>query len=106
MNTKKIFSILFFLIITIISITYYLKHREDFYLITTISLEAVIVLMCIAFFISLCYGLNLKIMLEHYNLRLKFLECYELSRAGSFANLLLPIGEGDSAKVIYLKKFP
>jgi len=105
MNTKKIFSTLFFLGITIISIIYYLKHREDFYLIMTISLEAVIVLSCIAIMITLCYGLQLKILLGHYNLRVKFLECFELSRAGSFANLWLPIGGGASIKAMYLKKF-
>ena len=101
---KKLFSVLFLAVIAAAGIIYYFTHREDFYLITSVSMGALVAISALFIVISLCFGLQLKIIMNHYNLDIGFLECYGLSRTSSFINLLLPFGGGMSFKAIYLKK--
>ena len=101
---KKLLSVIFLVGIAAAGIIYYFKHRGDFYLITSVSTSAIVVISSLFIVISLCFGLQLKILMNHYNLDIGFLECYGLSRTSSFINLLLPFGGGASYKAIYLKK--
>ena len=101
---KKLFSVLFLAGIAAAGIIYYFKNREDFYLITSVSMSALVAISSLCIVISLCFGLQLKILMNHYNLDIGFLKCYSLSRTSSFINLLLPFGGGTSFKAIYLKK--
>jgi uncharacterized membrane protein YbhN (UPF0104 family) len=101
---KKLFSAVFLIGIAAAGFIYYFKHREDFYLITSVSMSALVVISSLFIVISLCFGLQLKILMNHYNLDIGFLECYGLSRTSSFINLLLPFGGGASFKAVYLKK--
>lgn len=101
---KKMLSVLFLVCIVAAGIIYYVTHKEDFYLITSVSTSALVVLSALFIVISLCLGLQLKIIMNHYHLDIGFLECYGLSRTSSFINLLLPFGGGMSFKAIYLKK--
>lgn len=101
---RKIFSTLFLLVITSAGIVYYLNHREDFHLITTVSLSVLAALSCLAIVISLGYGLQLKILMDHYGMKIGFFRCYGISRASSFFNLFLPAAAGASFKAVYLKK--
>lgn len=101
---KKLLSVVFLVCIAAAGIIYYFKHREDFYLITSVSMSALVVISSLFIVISLCFGLQLKILMNHYNLDIGFLECYGLSRTSSLINLLLPFGGGASFKAIYLKK--
>jgi uncharacterized protein (TIRG00374 family) len=102
--SKKIFSTLFLLGIAAAGIIYYFNHRAEFYLITTVSVSALAALSCIVIIISLCNGLQLKILMNHYGMEIGFSQCYGISRASSFINLFLPIGTGASFKAVYLKK--
>ncbi len=102
--SKKIFSTLFLLGITAVGIIYYFNHREEFYLITNVSVSALAALSCIFILISLCYGLQLKILMDHYGMEIGFFQCYGISRASSLLNLFLPVGAGASFKAVYLKK--
>jgi len=101
---KKLLSVVFLVGIAAAGFIYYFKHREDFYLITSVSMSALVVISSLFIVISLCFGLQLKILMNHYNLDIGFLECYGLSRTSSFINLLLPFGGGASFKAVYLKK--
>ena len=84
---------------------YLLRHREEFHLITRVSTGAVFVLSVFTVIASLCYAVQLKIVLDHYGLRLTLLDCFGISRATSFADLWLPFGGASSLKAVYLKKF-
>jgi uncharacterized membrane protein YbhN (UPF0104 family) len=101
---KKLLSFLFFVGIVAAGIIYYFRHKEDFYLITSVSMSALIVISSLFIVISLSFGLQLKILMNHYNLDIGFFECYGLVRTSSFINLLLPFGGGASFKAIYLKR--
>jgi uncharacterized membrane protein YbhN (UPF0104 family) len=101
---KKLLSVLFFAVIAAASTIYYFMHREDFYLITSVSMGALIAISAPFIVISLCFGLQLKIIMNHYKRDIGFLECYGLTRTSSFINLLLPFGGSMSFKAVYLKK--
>ncbi|RPI37579.1 MAG: UPF0104 family protein [Nitrospiraceae bacterium] len=101
---KKLLSVLFFAVIAAAGAIYYFTHRENFYLITSVSISALIAISALFIVTSLCFGLQLKIIMNHYNLDIRFLECYGLSRTSSFINLLMPFGGAMSFKAIYLKK--
>ena len=92
--TKKIISGFIFLLIIAAGIFYYYEHQQDFHIITTISVSALVALSFLFIVNSLCYGLQLKILMNHYKLNIGFLQCYGISRVGSFMNLFLPIGGG------------
>lgn len=101
---KKLFSVVFLVGIAAAGFIYYFKHRDDFYLITSVSVSALVAISSIFIVISLCFGLQLKILMNHYKLDIGFPECYGLSRTSSLINLLLPFGGGASFKAVYLKK--
>ncbi len=105
MRIRKVISIFFLVFICITAVYYYLKHRDDFYLITTLSVGSVLVVASLIIIHQLIYGLQLKILTDHYNLDLNFLQCFGLSRMATFINLWTPVGGGASFKAIYLKKF-
>jgi uncharacterized membrane protein YbhN (UPF0104 family) len=77
---------------------YLLRHREEFHLISRVSTGAVFVLSVFTVIASLCYAVQLKIVLDHYGLRLTLLDCFGISRATSFADLWLPFGGASSLK--------
>lgn len=85
-------------------ITYYFNHREDFFLLTSVSISAIALMSCIFVIITLLYGLQLKILMDHYRLNISFLECFGISRVSSFINLFFPFAVGTSFKAVYLKK--
>jgi len=101
---RKAISVVLFLAIIAIGTVYFLKHREDFQLITTISPYAVILLTAIQFSSSIFYGFQFKTLTDHYKLKLNFSQWYGLIRASAFSDLWLPTGGGTSLKAIYLKR--
>lgn len=101
---RKIISYLVLLAIAGMAAFYYAGHREDFHIIATVSVGAIAVLSVLQLFSGILYGLQLKIMTDHYRLNLNFFQWYGLMRATSFANLWLPSGAGTSVKALYLKK--
>jgi uncharacterized protein (TIRG00374 family) len=105
MRIKKIISVLFFVLIGIIAIHYYIKYKERFYLITTVSMSYVLVISFLIIIMIFSYGLQLRILLNHYKLNLDYLQCLSLSRASALFNLVLPFLGGASFKAIYLKKY-
>ncbi|HEA70266.1 MAG TPA: flippase-like domain-containing protein [Desulfobacterales bacterium] len=104
MKIKKIFSALFLLAIAVIAVNFYIKNIEDFYLISTISPDAVFIISVLIVIMILFYALQLKVLMDHYKLGLDFTECLGLSRMTSLVNSFLPLGGGVSFKAIYLKK--
>ncbi|MCK4821260.1 flippase-like domain-containing protein [bacterium] len=101
---KRLVSVAFLVGMGAAGIIYYLRHKEDFYLITSVSINDLFVISLIHIIISICFGLQLKILMDYYKLDIGFFECYGLVRTSSFINLLLPFGGGASFKAIYLKK--
>jgi uncharacterized membrane protein YbhN (UPF0104 family) len=84
---------------------YVLRHREEFHLISRVSIGALSVLSVFTVFSSFCYAVQLKIVTDHYGLKLALLDCFGISRATTFADLWLPFGGASSLKAVYLKKF-
>lgn len=101
---RKIFSSLLFLLILALGIHYFESHKGFFSLITTLSAHYVLMLSLLTILLSLSYGLQVKILTDHFQLNLTFFRCFGLSRATSFVNLWLPAGGGASFKAVYLKK--
>lgn len=101
---RQLFSAALLLAIAAAGTVYYFRHQEEFHLITTVSKGALVGLSALFILISVCYALQLKILMHHYRLDIDFLRCYGLSRASSFLNLFLPFGGGASFKAIYLKR--
>jgi uncharacterized membrane protein YbhN (UPF0104 family) len=104
MHIKKLFPVLILVLIGIIGIQYYIKYKERFYLITTVSMSSVLVISLLMIILYLSYGLQLRILLNHYRLNLHYLQCLGLSRATNLFNSLLPF-LGASFKAIYLNKY-
>jgi uncharacterized membrane protein YbhN (UPF0104 family) len=90
--------------IAAMAVLYFMGHREEFHVIGTVSVGAVVLLSILQLFSGIFYGLQLKVLTDHYKLNLNFFQWYGLIRATSFANLWLPSGAGTSVKALYLKK--
>ncbi len=101
---KKLFSVVFLVGIAAAGIIYYFRHREDFFLLTSVSVSAIVALSFIFVLITLLYGLQLKVLMDHYRLDISFLHCFGISRASSFINFFFPFAVGASFKAVYLKK--
>lgn len=101
---RKILSILLFIVTVGIGILYYKGHKEDFHLIDNVSVGAIILLSVLQIGSTLCNGLQLKVLTDHYKLNLNFLQCYGILRATRFANLWLPTVGGATVKALYLKR--
>jgi uncharacterized membrane protein YbhN (UPF0104 family) len=84
---------------------YVLRHREEFHLISRVSIEALSFLSVLIVLASFCYAVQLKILTDHYGLGLTLMDCFGISRATTFADLWLPFGGASSLKAVYLKKF-
>ncbi|MEW6600308.1 MAG: lysylphosphatidylglycerol synthase transmembrane domain-containing protein [Nitrospirota bacterium] len=102
--TRKIISIVLLVAITALGISFFLKNREDFQLITSVSIYVVLLLAGIQFLSTIGYGLQFKILTDHYKLKLNFPQWYGLIRTSAFSDLWLPTGGGTSLKAIYLKR--
>lgn len=101
---RKIISVVLFIVVIIAGTFYFLKHREDFQLITTVSIYAVFLVAAVQFSSTIGYGFQFKILTDHYKLKLSFPQWYGLIRTSAFSDLWLPAGGGTSLKAIYLKK--
>ena len=104
MGIRRILSYVLLAMITAMAVLYFMGHREEFHIIGTVSVGAVALLSVLQLFSGIFYGLQLKILTDHYKLNLNFFQWYGLIRATSFANLWLPFAAGASVKAIYLKK--
>jgi len=87
-----------------VAILYYLRHREDFHLITAISIWAIVSLVFINCLLALCRGYELKSLMGHYHLKLRFRQWFGIPLMSTCANLLIPVVGGTSFKAVYLKK--
>ena len=105
MGKRKMLSIILFAIIVGFGTFYYTRHVEDFHLITTITADAVVVLLILNLSLIFCHGFQVKILTDHYKLNLNFSQWFGLSRMTNFTNLLLPFAGGAFLKAFYLKKF-
>lgn len=105
MCIRRIFSVVLLTVIVSLGILYYVQRREDFRLIAGVSVKSLVVLSVLQIGSTTFYGLQLKILTDHFKLKLKFSQCYWLIRATAFANLWLPSGGGASVKALYLKRF-
>jgi len=92
------------IVVLALIIYYYTKHREDFQLITTVSVGPILIISLLKLVRMYCRSLELKILTDHYNLNLSFSQWFGLSRVTAFSNLFLPSGGGASLKAVYLKK--
>jgi uncharacterized membrane protein YbhN (UPF0104 family) len=105
MSIKKIVSVILVVAIIGAAAFYFLRHKGEFHLISNVSIGAISVLSVFAVILSLCYGVQLKILTDHYRLNLSLLDCFGISRAATFADMWLPFGGTSSLKAVYLKKF-
>ena len=103
-SIRNIISILFLIIMAGIAVFYYIRHKDDFHLISTVTVEAIVIVSVLVTINFLCYGFQLKILTDHYGLRLTFTQWFGLSRLSGFTYLFLPFPSGASLKALYLKK--
>jgi uncharacterized membrane protein YbhN (UPF0104 family) len=84
---------------------YYTSHKEEFQLLRSISAQPIIILTSLELLMILGLGLQMKILTNHYNLGLSFMQCFGLARMTSLANLMFGFAAGASVKAVYLKRF-
>jgi uncharacterized membrane protein YbhN (UPF0104 family) len=101
---RRILSYVLLVMIAAMAVLYFMGHREEFHIIGAVSGGAVVLLSVLQLFSGIFYGLQQKILTDHYKLNLNFFQWYGLIRATSFANLWLPFAAGTSVKALYLKK--
>ena len=89
----------------IFSGVYYMTHRDEFQLLRSISAQPIIILTVLEVLMILSLGLQMKILTDHYNLGLTFVQCFGLARLTSIANLMFGFAAGASVKAVYLKRF-
>lgn len=104
-HLRKILSVLLLIIVMGLAALYFVQHREDFQLITTISVWPILLLSLLKLLEMYCRGRELKILTDHYHLNLNFSQWFGLTRIMAFTNLFLPSFSGTSVKAVYLKKF-
>ncbi|UCE19894.1 MAG: flippase-like domain-containing protein [Gemmatimonadota bacterium] len=103
-TARKIVSVFLLIAMAGAAVLYYTRHKDDFRLISAISVDTLLVLLCLVLFNFLCYGLQLKVLTDHYGLNLTFAQWFGLSRLSGFTYLFLPFPSGASLKALYLKK--
>ncbi len=101
---KKWLSIVIFTIVIGLGALYYVKHREDFHLITSVSIYAVIAVSLLKIGQIIIHGLQVKILTDHFELGLKFSQWVGISRMHNFTSLFLPSAGATSLKAFYLKQ--
>jgi uncharacterized membrane protein YbhN (UPF0104 family) len=102
---RKTAAIIIFMVVLGAVGVYVFRHMKEFHLISRVSVGAITLLSLLTVISTLCYAIQLKIVLDHYRLRLTLLDCFGISRATTFADLWLPFGGASSLKAVYLKKF-
>ena len=105
MRKKRLLSFLLLAGLIILSGFYYMTHREEFQLLSSFSAPAISILVLLEILMILCLGLQMKILTNHYNLGLSFMQCFGLARMTSLANLMFGFAAGASVKAVYLKRF-
>ena len=88
----------------IFDVIYFMMHREDFQLLSSFSAPAITVLVLLEVLMILCFGLQMKMLTDHYDLGLTFAQCFGLARITSLANLMFGFAAGASVKAVYLKR--
>jgi uncharacterized protein (TIRG00374 family) len=82
---------------------YVWMHREDLRALVSIRIYFIL-LIALAQLISIVLnGVFLKILLNGFNILLRFFEYVSLSAVSSFSNMIFPFGGGFGVKVLYLK---
>jgi uncharacterized membrane protein YbhN (UPF0104 family) len=105
MRKKRLLSLLLLAGLMIFSGVYYMTHRDEFQLLRSISAQPIIILTVLEVLMILSLGLQMKILTDHYNLGLTFVQCFGLARLTSMANLMFGFAAGASVKAVYLKRF-
>jgi len=103
MNRRKVLSTAVLALTLGFGAYYYARHGEDFRIITTVSAGAVALMVGIKLVGILCHGLQVKVLTDHYGIKLGFAGWFGLSRISTFTNMMLPLG-GAPLKAAYLKK--
>jgi uncharacterized membrane protein YbhN (UPF0104 family) len=104
MYKQRILSVLATVAIVGVGLYYYNLYKEDFHLITSVSIKAIAALVLLKVAFIFCNSYQVKILTDHYKLNLPFIQWFGLSRLTAFNNLILPSGGAASIKAMYLKK--
>jgi uncharacterized membrane protein YbhN (UPF0104 family) len=104
-KTRNIISLLLVALILTLGWWYLVRHRGDFYLITTLRPVPITLLFVLKIGALFFLGWQLWILTRAYGLDLTFPQAFGLSRLTTFAGLFLPFPGGASIKAVYLKKF-
>ena len=102
---RKILSLLLGIVTAGLAVLYFVLHKEDFRLITTVSTWPIITVSMLKLIEMYFRGRELKIITDHYKLNLRFSQWFGLTRIMAFTNLFLPSFSGTSVKAVYLKKY-
>ena len=62
MRIRRLISIVLFAAIVVIGVFYYIRHRESFQPITTVSIGAILLLSALKLTLMLCHGSQLKML--------------------------------------------
>lgn len=101
---KKILSALI-LVALIILVVFYLKDRvHELKSIFEVNLIYILLILFSLLMTILCDGLKFKVLMDFYDINLKFKEWYGLPNVATFLNYLSPFRAGLSVRAIYLKK--
>lgn len=89
--------------VVIAAVVYCVRHADKLHLIRMASPSAIALMVVARLIGMLCFGVQLKVLMQCYGVELTALEWFGLSRVTSASNLLLPLG-GTAVKAAYLKE--
>ncbi len=102
--TKKNFSVLLLVGLLIWMAMYIKNHLHEFEDIQLVSWRDVVILLVISFPGLILRGLFVKLLVEHFEIKLKFKQWFGIMAVANLWNYLFPFG-GFGLRAAYLKKF-
>lgn len=103
-KAQRLISLFVLLAIIALGGLYFSRHREEFYLITTIAPDNIVGLFANKLVQAVVLGWQLKILTDAYGLRLAFSQWFGISRLTTFAGLFLPFPGAAAIRAVYLKR--
>lgn len=101
---KRNFSVLFLIIAVGWIVQYAIEHQDEFKDIRLLSFQDVIILLCFALLGILLRGLFTKLLVESFDVKLKFKQWFGIMVITTMGNYMVPFG-GIGLRATYLKKF-
>ncbi len=105
LNKKRVFAVLFIIILIVLMIAYLMNNKEDLSRLLKIKASYLWILIGLTLVQFVINGLSLKVLTKPFNVFLKFREWFGISVITTFGNYLTFFKGGSGAKAVYLKKY-